>query len=406
MTMLLVLGVLYYFKVLGFIYGVAFSGGGNLLDASLEGNPVNKFSGILIIMMSLFCLLYTNSIQKISFWKKTSLMWIIPLFCFLSIFWSVEPSYTLKRSIALFALFLFSLHLTHFYKEIDLLYFLGCTISACAVAGLVIGLLAPSLVFLQGGIRGGAFIGILADKNAGARLYAIGITILFPYLLQGNRKVLFIIMPIILALLLSKSASGVALCGIGVLTILYFNLFPFNRNSSNYIGQVLLSLIGYVLLGVALYLVKEVVFILLERDSDLTDRKVIWDIITPYVEQKHWLGYGFGAFWTSGSALDFIERWGFIGNAHNGYIETKLDGGVVFLYLTNGLIFLSMLKSLVYIPKESRSNECSVSLAIMVIVLVANSIAHVIPNYYAADFFLLIIVMFLSLSFRGQESEA
>lgn len=404
MSFLLVLGSLYYFKILSFIYSALFSSGRSLLDASLEGNPVNKFSGSLIIIFTLFCLCYKKVAFKQSFWKKTWLMWLLPAFCFLSILWSVEPGYTFKRSVAILAVFMFALHLSVFYKSIDLMLFIGYLIGACAGVGLLLALISPSSVFIEGGIRGGAFIGVLADKNAGARAYAIGLTILFPYLMNKNKKAAFVMVPIFIALCLSQSASGIALAGIGIMTVLFFTFYPYDKNSNRVHGQVLLSAIILFLIGLALYFAKELAFYLLDRDSDLTDRKIIWQIIQPYVDQKAVLGYGFGAFWTSVSAQDFIDRWGFIGNAHNGFIETKLDGGIVFLILTTSLIVFAGIKSIFRIPFESTARESSVSLAIIIMVLIANTIGHVIPNYYALDFFILLLVMFISICFKGNKN--
>ena len=405
MSFLLVLGILYYFKVLSFTYGFVFSSGKDLLTAATEGNPVNKFSGAIIILLVSFCFFYKKIIFSTSFWKKTYLMWLLPLFCFVSVIWSVEPGYTLKRSIAVLALFLFTLHLTTFYKRIDLLYFIGSIIAYCALAGLLIGLISPSHVFIEGGIRGGAFLGILADKNAGARAYAIGLTILFPYFLKKDKKSTLLMIPTFIALCLSQSASGLALAVIGISTVLYFSYYPYIRSSKYFYGQIFVSLFVFLFIGLLIYFAKELAFHLLGRNSDLTDRKIIWELLQHHLDDKPLLGYGFGAFWTSVNAQDFIERWGFIGNAHNGYIETKLDGGIVFLILTNSLIAFTVLKAAIKIPFETPAKESTVCLAIMLMVLIANSIGHVIPNYYAIDFFILLIAMFLSLGSKKNEIE-
>ena len=403
MSLLLVIGTLYYFKVISFTYGLLFSGGRDLLTAATDGSPVNKFSGSIIILLTGFCLIYKKIIFRKSFWKKNYLMWLIPLFCFISVSWSVEPNFTLKRSIAVLALFLFALHLTTFYKPVDLLYFIGCVIAYCALAGLLLGIVIPSHVFIEGGIRGGVFLGILADKNAGARAYAIGLAILFPYFLKKDKKSTFLMIPIFIALCLSQSASGLALAVIGISTVLYFNYYPYNKNSKYFLGQVLISLGIFLFIGLIIYLAKEFAFHLLGRNSDLTDRKIIWELLQPHLDDKPILGHGFGAFWNSVNAQDFIERWGFIGNAHNGYIETKLDGGIVFLILINSLIVFTALKTLIRIPSETTAKESSVCLAIIIMVLVANTIGHVVPNYYAIDFLILLIAMFLSLGSKNNE---
>lgn len=405
MGLLLAVGTLYYFKAISFTYILLFSGGRDLQTAATDGSPVNKFSGALIILLTGFCFVYKKIIFRKTFWKNNYLMWLIPLFCFLSVSWSVEPSFTFKRSIAVLAVFLFALYLVTFYKPINLLYFVGNVIAYCAIAGLVIGLISPSHVFIESGIRGGAFLGILGDKNAGARAYAIGLTILFPYFLNKDKKSTLLMIPMFLALCLSQSASGLALAVIGITTILYFNYYPYKRDSKYFIGQVLVSLAIFLFLGLLIYFAKEFAFHLLGRSSDLTDRKIIWELLQPHLDDRPLLGYGFGAFWNSLNAQDFIERWGFIGNAHNGYIETQLDGGFVFLILINSLILFTALNALIRIPSETKAKEWSVCLAIIIMVLVANTIGHVVPNYYAIDFLILLIAMFLSLDSKVNESK-
>lgn len=67
----------------------------------------------------------------------------------------------------------------------------------------------------------------------------------------------------------------------------------------------------------------------LGRDETLTDRTSIWAVLAPYAMEKFILGHGFGGFWTDEMRLQTSSH------AHNGYLDTILDTGIV------GLIFLS-----------------------------------------------------------------
>jgi exopolysaccharide production protein ExoQ len=67
------------------------------------------------------------------------------------------------------------------------------------------------------------------------------------------------------------------------------------------------------------------------RDATLTGRTDIWASLLPVAEQKFFLGHGFGGFWTTENqeAHD-------VGEAHNGYLDLRLDLGMV------GVLFVSM----------------------------------------------------------------
>lgn len=68
----------------------------------------------------------------------------------------------------------------------------------------------------------------------------------------------------------------------------------------------------------------------LGRDSTLTDRATVWGNLLPFAIQKPILGHGFGGFWTDAKRASYYFP------AHNGYLETILDTGLI------GLIFLSI----------------------------------------------------------------
>jgi len=98
------------------------------------------------------------------------------------------------------------------------------------------------------------------------------------------------------------------------------------------------SVIGGLLLwatGAGHRLVQWVIVDLLGRDLTLTTRTDVWPMLLGKVDNV-FVGSGFNSFWT-GERLDEVYRQLGIIQAHNGYLETYLNGGLVGVAL---LIFL------------------------------------------------------------------
>jgi exopolysaccharide production protein ExoQ len=79
----------------------------------------------------------------------------------------------------------------------------------------------------------------------------------------------------------------------------------------------------------------------LGRDSSLTGRTDIWDLVL--AEQKNPLfGAGFYSFWTGERITRFWDIYGpGMNQAHNGYLETYLIGGIIGVILLLGLLVTS-----------------------------------------------------------------
>ncbi|MDB5983775.1 MAG: putative O-antigen polymerase protein, partial [Pseudomonas sp.] len=140
---------------------------------------------------------------------------------------------------------------------------------------------------------------------------------------------------------------------------------------------------------------------LLDRDPSLTDRTLIWDILTPAIDAKFIKGYGFGAFWTSPDADAFITRWGYIGNAHSGYMETLLNGGVVQLVALITLLADALIKQYRAVVAGQSAPFRASALVIIGLFIVTNYVAYVIPNYRSAEF---LVFCILTLSLRRHQA--
>jgi len=76
---------------------------------------------------------------------------------------------------------------------------------------------------------------------------------------------------------------------------------------------------------------------LLGRDPTLTTRTEVWPVLLSY-QQSPVLGPGFKSFWAGERLKEMLSEYGII-QAHNGYLETYLNGG----FVGTGLLVLFLL---------------------------------------------------------------
>jgi len=156
------------------------------------------------------------------------------------------------------------------------------------------------------------------------------------------------------------------------------------------------TLVFFLLCGV-LYANYAMLLELVGRDPSLTDRTLIWELLQPLIDDQFLKGYGFGAFWASADADAFITRWGYIGNAHSGYVETLLNGGLIQLIALLLMFAQTLSKRYRAITADQSARYQACALVIIGLFVVTNYVAYVIPNYRSGEF---LIFCVLSLTFR------
>lgn len=388
-----VIGILFYTGAFSFVSRVFLGAGSDAQLNDADGNLLNQIFGIFIILSVL-----KNEIGEKLF-QSFNLKALIPFFIFLlftifSVAWSVEPEITVRRIIAVLPVIFLSYHLSKYYP-IDVTYkLIGWIVSIVALFGLSLAVVWTDVAFLSGGLRDGAFIGLLTDKNGGARVYMIGIVLLIPSALNKCRISILAILICMLCLSLTKSASGVFLLLIAIATMVHFYIFSGKYGKKSNQQMIFFGIFCYFVIGYLLNILYEYLVMLAGRDPTLTDRTVIWDTILPLVYDRLYLGYGFGAFWVSIGADEFVERWGYIGNAHNGYIEAALNGGVISLILLLFVFAGSIYFLIKYLVLGFNKMYASMTLALFLTLIYSNFIAYTIPNYRSFDFFIFCLIIF------------
>lgn len=388
-------GILFFCGFIVFLSrNISPAGGGmESLDSDVEGSIMNKLGGITILLLCIFAGLRTKILSHYSFWIRQWPLLLYVGYIFLSALWSVDFSMTIKRSIALFTMVAYTVYMTESHSEGKMFRQIGLVFGVAAALGLVWAVIMPSRAFVEGGIRAGAFIGIFADKNGGARAYVCAILLLLPWILKREKFAVFSAGFCMIAILLSQSASAIVLLVIGFATAMYFRFLSQSYNKQQKIYRLVIGIVVYVVTILAILHGFTLLLELLGRDPTLTDRTIIWELLTPEMEARHTFGYGFGAFWTSSAADDFIERWKYIGNAHNGYVEMRLHGGMVMIYLFWTLVSMMYIRLLRWLVNTTEPWYPAIGIGILTQMLAANYIAFALPNYRSYDFFIFLMLV-------------
>lgn len=391
----LLLALLYYLGFINFINQLITGGKqGNAFAYNADGSTLKQVAGILLLAISL-CLLSRLSPRLLLDGLKRNFFWVLLVgYFFASVYWSHESAISFRRVVAFTTLLIVAYCLVEFFEPLSLLTLIARTISVAALAGLIYFLFSPENASIQeSGLRANAFLGIMADKNTGARLYSYAILILFGLRLYRNRLDTLALAALTLCIILSQSATAIVMTisGIGLITLLRF---VHSNKASRNLNRIILICVLLVAGAVLASYLYEYLLELLGRDPGLTNRVIIWQLMDVYVEQELWFGYGFGAFWASDAVDGFIESWGYIGNAHSGYYEALLNGGIVCLILVTMIFGKTLLNLAQKYIHDPRGEVYAVLFPIILLQVVVNYVAFIIINHNSYDMFIFALISF------------
>ncbi|MGO4891718.1 O-antigen ligase family protein [Flavobacterium sp. W21_SRS_FM6] len=399
---ILFLSVAYYVGFVSFFERIIKGGrSGGDFESAASGNLINQLVGVLLLGLCLF-ILY----RQLSNFIKQSLLESWPLLVLLSlfacsIFWSYEPSVSFRRLIAFTTLIIVAYYLAVTYSPKSLFNLLVNAILLAIAIGLVYEIASGKALAIGLSDRSSALRGIYSDKNGAARVYAYGL-IVFIAITDKFTKLDYIKLSVfVLALSLSQSASAIimGILGIAIITLIRLARGRGNQQSFNRLAVLIIfSIIGIGLLSV----VYEYVLDLMGRDANLTDRAIIWQLLAPSLEDEYWLGFGFGAFWASDAVKGFLQVWQFLGNAHSGFIETRLNAGMLGLAALFLLLISFLRKALQLFFNTNTSKISVVFFAVLIVQTVINYAGYVILNHNSFDMFLFSVTYFCATSLTTQ----
>lgn len=195
----------------------------------------------------------------------------------------------------------------------------------------------------------GAMRGIFSSKNTfGAIMAFVYSMLLMQMLLTKNEKNTIVFTWLgfsFVLLILSMSVTSIfaALCSTFLTALISSKWYIGCKQTS----RVTFLLVFFILLSIGA-IVLEPILSFFGRDLTFTGRTEIWAFSLEYFTNKPIWGYGLNSFWREMLEFNLLTENGLwnIGQAHNGFVDAFLAGGIIggFLVL---LIYINMLRILV-----------------------------------------------------------
>jgi len=194
-----------------------------------------------------------------------------------------------------------------------------------------------------------SFCGVTTEKNAlGCIALICGLFLVWDLIekcvLDGTKRklsdtLLRVLLLSLVVWLLVKANSSTALgCFILGAGVIIFMRLSFAKRLVKNLGTWSLVIVFMILLSYIVPGIGQSVVGILDRDVTLTGRTDLWaDLLNEPINPL--LGKGYQSFWLGPRAEYFWEKYSFHPNqAHNGYLETYLNGGIIGLFLLLAMI--------------------------------------------------------------------
>jgi O-antigen ligase len=188
----------------------------------------------------------------------------------------------------------------------------------------------------------------MTDKNLLGQVEAIAFLLaLSEILYPGLRRVSGIIIGAVSVALLVISESKTSLALAILVPIAAKIILIIKRKTHASPAVTVLSIaIGYVILSAVAGITVNKLSWYIYGNYTLSARTEIWDFVNAEIARRPFLGWGYQSFWLVGpDGPSVVDAWGwikFMPHAHNGYLDTKLDGGIVGLALLLIFVFTTI----------------------------------------------------------------
>jgi exopolysaccharide production protein ExoQ len=255
---------------------------------------------------------------------------LLPGLALASVFWSDEPSITLRKATALAMSALFGAYLGFRYTTREQLRLLVWTCSISIVLSFVFSLLGLGTP-VNG--RDSGWFGVFVHRNVLGRMMVFS-TVLFAIFSRVHKEQkleAWLGILLSLSLLLLSTSKG----SIVYVTVLFCILLLVPRLRGKLTKVIgVMAFVGVTATAI-LYLIVthfEEFTALFDRDPNMTGRIPMWIASAVMALQRPWLGYGYGAFW-QGAEGPSLGIWRLMSwetpHAHNGLLNLWLDLGLV-----------------------------------------------------------------------------
>ncbi|MDT8855533.1 O-antigen ligase family protein [Paracoccaceae bacterium Fryx2] len=256
---------------------------------------------------------------------------------FLSVMWSISPSFTLKKAVGLVLTLQVSFLIAIRFTPKQFLLLVATVLGVCMVLSLLLVGIAPRLAFMP---MDGELRGVFIHKNVLGWATSLSVLVAVVLVVDSSLGLRRVGVPLLVVscacLALSGSMTSVLAVAAALVLTWYFRLLTRSHGFTRILLFIAFPQIAIVLM----FLLGEYLVPFLEaigKDATLTGRVPLWHLADAQIAQRPMLGHGFSAFWSpaSGEAWLIRERIGWMApHAHSGYRDTLLSLGFVGAGLT------------------------------------------------------------------------
>lgn len=263
-----------------------------------------------------------------------------------SFLWSIDPSLTQRRSIAVVATSLAGLYLAARYDWRTLLRLMGAMWLFMAIVSLGAVIIAPGFAIMSE-IHPGAWKGLWWEKNTlGGHMARAAFLCAFLFILDRPWRPVWGFAVFLCSALVIASTSKTALLGLLLGFGILFAGWVSRKGTAITISSLWTGIVLSSAFAAIMIIEPGIILNLLGRDATLTGRTDIWSVLAGAIADRPQLGYGYGAFWQLDSMPAYRVRaateW-LVPTAHNGWLETALSVGLIGLGLlmANYVLFVA-----------------------------------------------------------------
>jgi exopolysaccharide production protein ExoQ len=317
----------------------------DIYAASLEGSPLDRNFFLLAIICGLIALC-RKTVDWSKIFSSTRGLFVFFVYCGISIIWSDYPFPSVKKyikEIGNIVVILVMIAETNPVAAVQAVF--SRYISLVIPLSAVLILFFPDVGTYFSDAAGSGYRGVTTNKNElGSVLALSGIFLLWDLMRKRDeaRSGLDILSRLVLLgmtlwlLVIAQSATSLVCMVIGSVLLLC-ERSAFVRRQVRFLPAYFLVAAFAVFLVSSIPDITDLFFNLVGRDMTFTGRTDIWqgllqEPINPL------LGTGFQSFWLRPGILERMGRFDFLNEAHNGYLEIYLNGGLLGLAFLLGMI--------------------------------------------------------------------
>ncbi|MBA4795728.1 MAG: O-antigen ligase family protein [Phenylobacterium sp.] len=356
---------------------------GPVLDPDQTGGESNAILRLmwLPVYAAAGALAALRAPRMLRFWAPGLMLGLLVAWAFASVTWSIDPSVSQRRAVAVAATTLFGLYLAARYGGRGFTELLATAFLLLALGSYAVCLAMPSLG-VHSDVNAGAWRGLWYEKNQmGATMVYATLTFAAAAALSPRRRWLWCFGALLSVGLIVMTASKTSLLAVALGLGVGAGLAAMGRGPAAAVVLVWLGVTAAALLGGLWWLAPEALFEAMGKDPSLTGRTDIWSAVLRAADERPWLGYGFAAFWTDDSApakwirnqLDWV-----VPTAHNGWLDLLIQLGAVGVVLFAVALLAALPPALFRSRRLAEANWSAMMLAVFILQIFSESfiLAH------------------------------